>query len=70
MMPSVVVGALIAVAAPAADIADRYAGFVAAAYAISAVVLIGLTVASLLAARRWRREAERLEAAAKGRSEP
>lgn len=61
---------LITAAAPAAEAAGRYAGFVAAAFVISAVVLAVLTAASLLAARRWKQEAERLEAAARETPRP
>lgn len=39
----------------------RYAAFVWPAYAATAVVLGGLIADSLLRARRWRREAERLQ---------
>ena len=38
----------------------KYAGFVWPAYAVTAVVLAAMVVASLNRARRWRREAERL----------
>ena len=37
-------------------------GLIWSAYAISAAVLVALVVESLLRTRRWRREAERLEA--------
>ena len=37
----------------------RYAAFVWPAYGLSALVLAGLTLDSLLRARRWRRAAER-----------
>jgi heme exporter protein D len=38
--------------------AGRYAVFVWPAYAVTALVLAGLIIDSLLRARRWRREAE------------
>ena len=37
----------------------RYAAYVWAAYGISAAVLLGATLDTLLRARRWRRAAER-----------
>ena len=39
-----------------------YAAFVTAAWAISAIVLGGVTLETLLRARRWRRRAERRDA--------
>jgi heme exporter protein D len=39
----------------------RYAIYVWPVYAVTAVVLIGMLADSLLRARRWRREVERLE---------
>ena len=42
----------------------RYAVYIWPAYAITAAVLVWMIAASLLAARRWRAEAERLQAAA------
>lgn len=41
--------------------AGKYALFVWPAFAITAVVLAWMVADSLLRARRWRREAERLE---------
>ncbi len=42
----------------------RYAIYIWPAYAISAAVLAWLIAASLMSARRWRREAQRLQAQA------
>ncbi len=42
----------------------KYAGFVWPAYAVTAVVLGALIADTLRRARRWRREAERLQAKA------
>ena len=39
----------------------RYAGFVWPAFALSALVIGALAADTLARARRWRREAERLE---------
>ena len=39
----------------------KYVAFVWPAYAITAFVLIWMTADALLRARRWRREAERLQ---------
>ena len=41
--------------------AGKYAAFIWPAFAVSALVIAWMTVDSLLRARRWRREAERLE---------
>lgn len=40
----------------------KYAGFVWPAYAITAIVLVWMAADSLLRARRYRREVERLQA--------
>ncbi len=48
---------------PAAIDMGRYGGFVWPAYGISALVLLGLVVDTLVRAARWRRRAERAEAA-------
>lgn len=45
----------------------RQAGFVLAAYAVTAVVLVGAVADTLLRNRRWKREVETLESR---RSEP
>ena len=44
--------------APNLDV-GRYGAFIWPAYGISALVLLGLTIDSLLRAARWRRRAER-----------
>ena len=41
----------------------KYAAFIWPAYAITLLGFIGMIAATLLRARRWRREAERLEKA-------
>ncbi|HEX7758265.1 MAG TPA: heme exporter protein CcmD [Caulobacteraceae bacterium] len=43
--------------------AGKYAAFIWPAYAITALGFIGMIAVTLLRARRWRREAERLEKA-------
>ena len=45
--------------------AGRYAAYVWPAFAISALVIAWMVVDSLMRARRWRREAQRLEDAAR-----
>ena len=42
--------------------AGKYAAFLWPAYAITAAAFAGMIAATLLRARRWRREVERLEA--------
>jgi len=44
-----------------AAFAGKYAAFVWPAYAITAVVFAGMIAEATARARRWRREAERLE---------
>jgi heme exporter protein D len=41
----------------------KYAGFILPAYGLTIGFFVWATVASLLSSRRWRREAERLQAA-------
>ncbi len=43
--------------------AGKYAAFILPAYAVTAMGFIGMIAVTLLRARRWRREAERLEKA-------
>ena len=43
--------------------AGKYAAFIWPAYGVTALGFIGMIAATLLRARRWRREAERLEKA-------
>ena len=43
--------------------AGKYAAFIGPAYAITALGFAGMIAATLLRARRWRREVERLEKA-------
>lgn len=50
--------------------AGRYAAYVDAAYGISAVVLAGLVLASVLSAGRWRGRAERRKAATGAKARP
>jgi heme exporter protein D len=45
----------------------KYAVFVWPAYAVTAVIVIGMIVDSLARARRWRRETERREKALESR---
>lgn len=45
----------------------RYAAYIWPAYGLTALVLAGLVIQSLLAARRWRKTAERLQAEAEAR---
>lgn len=47
--------------------AGRYGAYIWPAFALTAFVLGALILQSLLAARHWRREAERLRAQAEGR---
>jgi len=42
--------------------AGRYAAYVWPAFAVSAAVIAGMVADTLLRARHWRREAQRLEA--------
>ena len=44
----------------------KYAAFVWPAYAVTALMLAALIADSLVRARRWRREAERLKAGDEG----
>ena len=41
----------------------KYAGFILPAYGLTVGFFVWATVSSLLSARRWRREVERLQAA-------
>jgi heme exporter protein D len=41
----------------------RYGAFIWPAYAVTALVFLGMIAETLLRTRRWKREAERLEAA-------
>ncbi len=41
----------------------KYASFIIPAYALTVGFFVWATAASLLSARRWRREAERMQAA-------
>ena len=41
----------------------KYAAYIVPAYALTLAFFAWVTAASLLSARRWRREAERLQAA-------
>ena len=43
----------------------RYGGYIWPAYAVTALVVLALVIDTLLRARRWRRETERLQADAK-----
>ena len=45
----------------------RYAPYILGAFAVSAVAFVAMTADSLLRARRWRREVERLTARDSGR---
>ena len=41
---------------------DKYAGFILPAYGLTVGFFVWATVSSFVLARRWRREAERLQA--------